>query len=850
MRAEIERLIMQRASESSHSVASFFDWSGGFRNGPVNPLILPESCILAGENVDVGTGYIRARGGWLTAALPLPGESPPENVLDQCEVRMLTQAYFSASGTTYLLAQLRDNGGRDHILACPAEDACVNQSTSWKEIATFDSGAGCAHIAVLKDRAVITEGLASPVLVFPGCLSDGGSDWAVPKAVLITTNAGADWHDVTRELCDPDPDTTVSLAGLVPGLGMLAVCLDLPQAAGFFLNVITGTGPAQGMVVEGYTDGWTSGAGWSDNTDGLTVSGVIAYAGGLFSAQHHIENDIPGFWFRFRWASETPSGLALKSIRFKAPCQPLPVLGDRSPEPPVCFIYWDDSDKSAKDFTAEVADNSGATYARLNDGADAPTGMNSADALYVSSNTPFHAVDITPHNDFNNRSASAASAAYWNGAQWTAVSGFSDKTQEPAGKSFAKKGRLSWNIPEDWRENSPISQQFSKGYWIRLKVSSNLTARTYLTSVRVWPQPVSLKKYRYALTLRDRMILCGRSDAQDAVDISRPLDPTGFTGDDCLSTTLGGSGTIIAAVETFNQVYIAQRENWVILSNQGGRLSAERAETAGQVPINTSVVVRAPHTEADSTNIMGLYYLNQSGAWYFSGERLYQINHDVSWWDPCSKPPRLDLESLAAACGAYWAQKNRVVWAVPMTLDGGPQLRNNRLITYDLKRKRWLTPFTVTAASLAVVYLDGSGDNQADYGPALFAGDYSGRVVRLFAPSANTDDSAAVTAWLETGWLHLGAPHSTKIIRRIALVGWSAVGSVSMSVAVDGDSSTIASFEFQMPRSKEDRLFGVKHATVNITGQFFRFRLSFQGPAEIYGMQIASSVVREWPAFP
>ncbi|MGC9030185.1 MAG: hypothetical protein ACP5LD_10990 [Desulfomonilaceae bacterium] len=838
---------MTRSADNSYTATNVFEWSG-FRNGPVNPLALSESSILAGENVDAGQGYIRARGGWETAASPLCEAGSPEAEASACEVRALCQKYFAGSGKSYVFAQVRDAVGRDHLRVCPADRAAGSAPSAWTELAAIDAEARPLSIAVLQDRAVITEGAGSVPLVFPGCLSDDGVDWAAPQAVLVSVNAGADWSDATEVLCDPDANTSVSLAGLQPGTGMLAVCLDLPQIAGFFLGVTPGASAAQGMVVEGYTDGWTAGAGWIDHTNGLTQSGPVLYAAGVFTAAYHIENDIPGFWFRFRWTAATPAGLALTHMRFKAPCQPLPVVGETAGGPPTCFIYWDDSDKSAKDFTSEVSDESPATYARLNDGADSPTGMNSADALYVCASRPFFAVDITPHNDFNNRSASAASAAYWNGTQWTAVSGFSDKTQEPAGKSFAKKGRLSWNLPQDWRENSPISPQFPKGYWIRLKVSSNLTVKTYLTHVRVWPQPAALKKYRYAIALRDRMILCGRSDAQDAVDVSRPLDPTGFTGRNFLAARLGGAGAMCAAVEAFNQAYLAQRDNWIIVNHQGNELSVERAETAGQTPINNQVVVRAPRTEADFTNIMALYYLNQSGAWCFSGAKLYKISQDVSWWTPGGAPPRLDLESLAAACGAFWAQENRVVWAVPMTMDGSPQSRNNRLIIYDLNRKRWLPPFTVSAASLTVASLDDRAGGAEDYSPGLYAGDYSGRIIRLFGPTADTDGGATVQAWLETGWLHLGAPHSIKIIRRIALFGWSAAKPVVMTIAVDGDTSHVVSLEFPLPSAKAERFFAATHAETNITGQFFRFRLDFEGPTEIYGLQIASSVVRQWPA--
>jgi hypothetical protein len=54
--------------------------------------------------------------------------------------------------------------------------------------------------------------------------------------------------------------------------------------------------------------------------------------------------------------------------------------------------------------------------------------------------------------------------------------------------------------------------------------------------------------------------------------------------------------------------------------------------------------------------------------------------------------------------------------------------------------------------------------------------------------------------------------------------------------------------ELPLAEPDDDHFFQVAHEPANIAGRFFKFRLDFQGPAEVYGFQIASSVVREWPA--
>ena len=109
---------------------------------------------------------------------------------------------------------------------------------------------------------------------------------------------------------------------------------------------------------------------------------------------------------------------------------------------------------------------------------------------------------------------------------------------------------------------------------------------------------------------------------------------------------------ITAAIEVFNQGFIAKTDDRYLLNGYSpSTFSLERAETAGQTPINSRVLVAAPHMEADSKNLMGLYYINQRGAWHFVGLKVYRISDQVSWWDQTSSQERLDLNNLGSAFG-------------------------------------------------------------------------------------------------------------------------------------------------------------------------------------------------------
>ena len=838
---------MSASSQESYQVINLFDWTGGIRNNRSNPLSYPANCLMWGENVDLVNRGLETRRGY-----ELMGTLPDQSGMSggtgaACEVRGLAQVRFPSAKKSYLIAQAEDSSGHNRLYACLDELPVSSGSGSWTEIYDLSSGAGVVSITTLNDRAIITEGQKNPPLVFAGCMDPSGSDWAVPRAAFVTYNSGVDQHDITAAVCDGDPETFEDISYLDANSGWVSVCVDMPGVVGFRFDMESGNSQSGELIVQGYSGAWGSGSGWLDSTSGLSKDGIVIHSGGIFSAAYHVENSLPGYWFRFRWASGTAGNVLVQRILFQAPCQRLQVIGDSRPDLVLGMLYWDESEKTAKDFTSEVSDAASSTFARLNDGAsDNPVGMGSADALYVGYPTRFEAVEVVLHNDYNNKNSAAMSGSYWTGTQWAGLIGFKDSTQEPVGKTLGKKGKIEWVIPSNWKQNRPISAQFAQGYWVRLKVSSNLTPKTYLSEVGIWPVLDPLKKIKLAVTVRDRIVLCNRSDAPNRVEISRRLEQYGFAGTDSSSLSIGGQGEIVAAIEAFNQGFIAKSDDWYLLNgNSPQTFSVERSEAAGQAPINNRVVVRAPHTEPDMKNLMGLYYINMAGAWYFSGQKLYQISQDVSWWDPATDASRLDLDDLFRACGLYWPEKNWVMWSVPMIVDGTRQAFNNRLMIYDLTLKTWLPLFTISLASLA----SASHHNPAapgKLGPVgIYGGDYQGRIVRLFG-SARTDLGQAIEGWVETGWLNFGSPECSKLLRGVTIFGKTAGSRITIQVYSDGETSSPALLNYQDLSGPGSKLFATGQLPENIRGRFFKFRISFTDVTSVYGLQIATSIIREW----
>jgi len=838
---------MDSPIRENYRVINLFDWTGGIRNKRQNPLAFPRNALLAGENVDLVDGGIKTRRGSSYHTGPENGFGLSGSPSESLEVVYLKQVRFPTNEASYLIAQVRQ-GESGFLYASNDALPVSGGSGAWTKIYDLGAGAGVVSIAPLNDRAVITEGSANPPLVFAGCLDDSGSDWAVPKAVLVTYDSGLNWHDVTGEVCDKDPDTAADIGSLLAQSGWLAVCADMSGVEGFLVEMEAGNSVPGDLVVEGYSGSWSSGSGWADGTAGFNHTGILRHSGGPFAAEYLVENSVPGYWFRMRFPSGVSSGTSVRRILFQAPCQKLQVIGQGQPDTPLGFLFRDASENSAKDFTVEVSDDTHPTFARLNDGdLENPSGLDPADALYIGYVTPFNAVEFTVHNDYHNENSSTMSGLYWNGAGWSNLSGFSDGTQEPAGKTLGKKGKVSWPLPPNWKQNRPIGPEYPHGYWVMLKFSQGLTPKTYISEAGVWPAPESLKKYRFALTVRDRMVLCNRPDAPDQIDVSRALEEYGFEGEDSASVRIGGQDMVVAAEQAFNQGFIAKTEDWYLLNGYNPQTFAvERAEAAGQAPINNRVLVRAPHTEADLKNLMGLYYINQTGAWYFAGLKVYQLSQDVSWWDPASDLPRLDLDHLHNACGVYWPERNWVIWSVPMIVIGTAQPTNNRLIVYDLTLRSWLPPFTMSLAALGAAYHHNANAPGRVGQMGLYGGDYQGRILRLFGPEDDTDLAPPINGWVETGWLHFEAPEFRKLLRILTMYGKTIGDQIILKVFADGDTSSYLTYTYDKLDNLGDKLFAQEQKPQNAAGRFFKFRMEFSGATDIFGLQVGASVIREW----
>jgi hypothetical protein len=551
---------------------------------------------------------------------------------------------------------------------------------------------------------------------------------------------------------------------------------------------------------EGWTSaGWSAGDGWTDGTvvDGgsLGKSGIISYDGASpFQIEYSDLSDVPGFWLKFK-TNGTSSGCSISQIKYKAPCQPLANIGNGQPDLPGAFVIERGDTGSVIDLGDKVADFADSFDSTI------VLDLDTTDHFWVHSPDQYNAITI--EMKVSNLVASVLSAAYWNGEALTALA-ITDGT-DFEGKTLSQSGKVSWTLPTDWKMNIPFNQFMSRGYWIRFTVSVALTATTAISECRLYAVPLPLVKHKFASVIDNRVVLAGRPDAPDRVDISRQWEEYGFCGDNFYWSRLGGQDGISSIVEAWDGLLIGKTETLVNMkANASAGFAVTTIEAGRVVPVNSRVIVKAPVTSGESFKY-GLYYLAQKGVYRCTGlqaESVFDTSQnqhisggvlDALWSEDTSVYPRLDTKNLHIACGEYWPARSLVLFSVPMIVTQGQteQTTNNRILAYNVKLGIWYPPYEITAASLCVAYsYSANASGKIGY-PILLGGDYQGRVFRLFTPGSYTDFGTAIEAQIVTGYLNHQRLDDDKLLHAIRVFGESKTiqtGTTPYPIAVTMDS--------------------------------------------------------------
>ena len=542
------------------------------------------------------------------------------------------------------------------------------------------------------------------------------------------------------------------------------------------------------------------------------------------------------------------TSFGLNTTKVNSPTQPLSSLhpnGVMDISPGVVFHRAATGDNI--DGTVSVADNTDSTYLTLTSSGG---GFNVSDSLYIGGVNPFGSVYLEFVSGATNIISSAAAVSLWDGRDWINVT-VTDNTSI-SGKMFNANGYLSWE-PVTWWTKSPsvVGGVTVVGYFARIRCNAQLTNNVKISYTRITEVPASLPKYTNAATFNNSIILANTTSAPDMVVVSAPYEEYNWSGTGATSSRVGGTDEIIALFNNYDTLLIAKRDEWWFLDKS---LTLSRSEAGGHSPLNSRSIVRAPldakgkqilSSTAEAANKQGIYFINSTGAWVFTGSQIYGLSEFSSWWDrDTSVYPRLDLDYLPRSHGAYLPERNWVLWNVPMITSSnltGVQGQCNYIIVYDISLGVWLTPFDMPISSMAVIL--------NDYGThSLIGGTPSGQIVRLFEDDGDMGNE--VNAWAETGWLSFGPMYLEQQIHSLRVYGKTGTQGLTVRVYRDGVES-VPNSNYILTVNDIPSIIGhsfdISHDKTNLRGRIFKFRFEFSGDSCINGIELAVPAVREWP---
>jgi hypothetical protein len=601
-------------------------------------------------------------------------------------------------------------------------------------------------------------------------------------------------------------------------------------------------GVGDGAVwVQGWQDGdWSSGVGWVDNTEvddiSLAQDGSIVYQGLTpFQSDYKVLNYVAGYPFLLHSQGTVPT-TSITRILYKAPCQPLANIGGGVPEYPIGFIFHDEDTGEIVDGTILATDETVTGFTSV----ETPLGDDKA--LYIGYLTEFTEVDLWPF--VSNAVGATLVLRYWDGSQWVFLS--SEDGTAVGGAPLATRGLISWSLPDDWRECTPVDARFYRGFYIQVTCATELTSTTSIGECKVFPHPPPLRKAKEVVTFRDRMCTVWHPAYQDMVKISREHEEYGFWGGDSAEFRVGGLDAIQAVVAAWDSLILAKPDSFHQLTGSSPQTFAwEAVEAARITPVSSRVIVKAPIPGDENGLKHGLLFLNQHGAWALSGlhtdstwdtSRAMDLSKHVNWWDE-NAVPRIDTANLAAtACGVYWPRRNWVLWSVPMIVTEGEteQTTNNRVIVYDLTLKAWLPLFHMSLSALCLVHHRGT-NSPGDV--ALYAGDYEGRILRLFPGGAVDDVGTEIACNAKTGLIDFGEPGMVKVLMKTRIFG-QATGVVTCKIYAD--SKLIAEQEKTFPRltNPTGQTIDVDFSGANIHFRYLQFVVESDAYMEVEAVEV------------
>jgi hypothetical protein len=377
------------------------------------------------------------------------------------EVLSLYQFRKSRVDETHLFAQMSDGD----ILEATNDPPTVTTGAFGSEV--FDGSANQipASWSSHADKLIVSNGVDQHQIY---C----GTESYVEKFIKYNAAVGdTEIPDMPRQGADYSTEVRNTRSDVADISGLLAITafecvyIRVPvPVIGFTFTMVSANSNACVAAIQYYnsTAGWTSVANLSDGT--VVGAATLGQSGAMaFDTNANIPRlqfGSSGFWYRLVFDSTLSATVTIKTVTFQSEFQDIVNVWDGVTVPAV---------------ECQVHDFEWGTWSTYGSGAVDLSSLDSLEKFVLASADPIEGIYIEVDNTPSG-TAAVITVKYWNGTEFTSVSGLSDGTSDTI-RSFCRTGWITFDRQTD-AEQHQFNTTHYHAYWYEVSFNNDLGAET------------------------------------------------------------------------------------------------------------------------------------------------------------------------------------------------------------------------------------------------------------------------------------------------------------------------------------------------------------------------------------
>ena len=473
------------------------------------------------------------------------------------------------------------------------------------------------------------------------------------------------------------------------------------------------------------------------------------------------------YWYKFEFTNIYAT-TEISQITADMAFQPIRDLWDGIDRKNLYFKEEKASNVS-NDYTVQVYEE---TYVSTNEGTYANIGglTTSTEDLVVGFAERMAGINVGIVGSKGNTTASStASAEYWTGSAWAALTTIKDGTKGTGTASFNASGPFTWIPASASNEFMKVDDKLIPMYMYRIKFAADLTADTHVYYIGGIPAEKTISGYKFPVFAHNRLMLCNnQSEAKNEVLVGARYSPVVFNGDDSVVIPLGNEEEILAGTSIYNQfgsslysitAFFKEKETWA--------MTGDSPQTYLYYKISDNIGISAPLTltninippEANEGSFNVAVFQAHDNIYIFDGKSFVSIGDDIENFFNTTSSTYINPDKMADSVGFY--DEKRSEWHWLFASNSNTDL--DKEWVYDFKKKRWFEIVRGSGKELQVGF-PVSDTNSNTY---IYAGIDTGYMERL--ENGTTFDGGDIVSVFEMGdvSLHEGSMMYQTQIRHI-----------------------------------------------------------------------------------